>query len=172
MKRLAVLRHAKSSWDDPRLDDFDRPLNDRGRKAARLIGREMNRRAMHFDLVLASTAVRVGETIDHLQEEFRFTSEIRFEPPIYEASAGTLLELVQTEGGESGSVLLVGHNPGLQQLLLDLTDRDVHGLRDGVKSKFPTAALALVELPADRWSEVTRGSGQIVELILPRELHE
>jgi phosphohistidine phosphatase len=172
MKRLAVLRHAKSSWDDPRLDDFARPLNDRGRNAARLIGREMKRRGMHFDLVLASTAVRVRETIDRLQEEFRLTSEIRFEARIYEASAGMLLDLVRTLAGESDSMLLVGHNPGLQQLLLDLTDRDERGLRDSVKAKFPTAALAVVELPTDRWSEVKPGSGTIVELILPRDLDE
>jgi phosphohistidine phosphatase len=170
MKRLAVLRHAKSSWADAGMEDFDRPLNDRGRAAARLIGAELARRKLRFNLVLASTAARVRETIDGVKREYRFDSEIRFEPRIYEASAGRLLELVRALPDPCESVLLVGHNPGLQELLLDLTDRDETGLRDRVREKYPTAALAVVEFPADRWAKLRGGSGRIVDLIVPRDL--
>ena len=170
MKRLAVLRHAKSSWADPGMEDFDRPLNDRGRKAARLVGGELERRALRFDLVLASTAARVRETLAGLQETYALGGAIRFEPRIYEAGGRTLDELVGGLPDACDSVLLVGHNPGLHELLLDLTDRDGRGHRDRVREGYPTGALAIVELPVKAWSEVKSGSGEMVELILPRDL--
>ena len=91
MKQLALLRHAKSSWDDQGLEDFNRPLNARGWKAARRIGRELKHRGMHFDVVLASTAARVRETIDGVQEKYDFGAPIQFEQRIYEASDKTFL---------------------------------------------------------------------------------
>jgi phosphohistidine phosphatase len=170
MKRLAVLRHAKSSWADPGMADFDRPLNERGRKAARLIGREMTARKMRFDCVLASPAERVRETIRGVQEEYRLEPAVRFEQRIYEAGARTVVDLVKGLPDDCESVLLVGHNPGLHELVLDLADRDEHGFRDRIRGKFPTAALASVELPVKTWRNLQAGTGKIVELILPREL--
>jgi phosphohistidine phosphatase len=170
MKRLTVLRHAKSSWDDANLDDFNRPLNERGWKAARRVGREMKHRGMHFDLVLASTAARVRETIDGVQEKFDFGAPIQFEPRMYGASAETLLSLVHALPKTIHAPLLVGHNPGLERLLVELTRDDAAGLRQRVAGKYPTGALAMVELPAQRWQYIAPGSGEIVELILPKEL--
>ena len=170
MKRLTLFRHAKSSWADSGLDDFDRPLNDRGHAAAKRIGQEMDGQGMRFDCVLASQALRVHQTLDGVQEEYRFATEIRFEPRVYLASANELLALVRAFPESCESALLVGHNPGLHELLLDLTDRDEEGLRDRIRGKFPTAALASVELSAQSWSDVKLGTGKIVELILPRGL--
>ena len=170
MKRLAVLRHAKSSWDDPDLDDFNRPLNERGWKAARRVGRELKRRGMRFDLVLASTAARVRETIDGVEEKFDFDAPIQFEQQIYLAGDAALLALVQSLSESISLPLLVGHNPGLERLILNLTGNDPDGLRRRVAGKFPTAALAVIELPAAAWADVKPGSGTIVELILPKEL--
>ena len=170
MKRLAVLRHAKSSWADPNLDDFNRPLNERGWKAARRIGREMKRRGMRFDLVLASTAARVRETIDGVREHFDLEAEIRFEPRMYLADAEVLLSLIHALPESANAPLLVGHNPGLQRLLIELTHEEKKGLRNRVVAKFPTGALAVVELEARRWPDVAYGSGEIAELILPKEL--
>ena len=170
MKRLTLLRHAKSSWDDPSLDDFNRPLNARGWKAARRMGRELKHRGMRFDLVLASTAARVRETIDGLEEKFEFGAPIRFEPRMYGASAEALLSLVRALPESSHAPLLVGHNPGLEQLLALLARDDDGALRRRVASNYPTGALAVVELPAHDWTKVKPGSGQIVELILPKEL--
>lgn len=170
MKRLTLLRHAKSSWDDPGLDDFNRPLNARGWKAARRMGRELKHRGMRFDFVLASTAARVRETIDGLQEKFDFDAPIRFEPQIYGASAGALLSLVQALPESTRAPLLVGHNPGLEQLLALLARDDDGRLHQRVAGKYPTGALAVVELPAHDWTKVEPGSGRIVELILPKEL--
>jgi phosphohistidine phosphatase len=123
-----------------------------------------------FDLVLASTAARVRETIDGLQEAYDFAASIRFEPRLYGASAETLLSLIRALPDSVHGPLLVGHNPGLQRLAVELTRDDARGLRQRVAEKYPTAALAVVELPADSWSDVAPGSGGIVELILPKEL--
>src|SRR6476661_3048412 len=96
MKSLAILRHAKSSWDEPGLADFNRPLNERGWKAARRAGRELKDRHIGFDLCIASTAARVRETLDGLIESYGNPDfETRFEPSIYEATSATLLEIVR-----------------------------------------------------------------------------
>jgi phosphohistidine phosphatase len=170
MKRLALLRHAKSSWDDPRLDDFNRPLNERGWKAARRVGREMERRGIRFDLVLASTAARVRETIDGVQEKFDFGAPIQFEPRMYGAAEHELLALVRALPESVHAPLLVGHNPGLERLVVELTHEDDQGFRRRVAGKFPTGALAVLELRAERWPDLIPESGEIVELILPKEL--
>jgi len=170
LKRLALLRHAKSSWDDPGLDDFNRPLNERGWKAARRIGRELATRGLNFDVVLSSTAARTRETIDGVQENYDFGAQIALEPQLYGASEAALLEIVRGLDESVKAPLIVGHNPGLEQLVAGLTRNDRRGLRQRVAGKYPTAALAIVELPASRWAEVERATGEVVELILPGEL--
>ena len=170
MRTLTLLRHAKSSWDDSNLSDFDRLLNDRGRKAARRIGEEMKHRNMRFDHVLASPAQRVRETLDEVAGGYGDRFETEFDERIYMASVPTLLEVIRSIPDAAKSPLLVGHNPGLEQLLARLTSDDELGLRDKILGKYPTSALAVVELPTDRWRDVEDGSGTIVELILPREL--
>lgn len=170
MKKLTLLRHAKSSWDNPNLGDFDRPLNPRGWKAARRVGHELRLRNARFDFALASPAARVRETIDGLIEGYGQPDfEIRFEPRIYDASVRTLLELIGTLPPIAGAVLLVGHNNGLERLVLRLA-REGDALRDRVARKFPTGALAALELPVERWEAVEPGSGTIAELIIPKEL--
>lgn len=170
MKRLTILRHAKSSWDEPGLDDFNRPVNERGWKAARRLGRELEARGIDFDLVIASPAARVRETIDGLMEKMKLNVEIRFERPMYLADDRTLLQIVQEIPESADSALLVGHNPGLHRLVVELTRPDSRGLRERAAQKFPTTALARIELPADRWADVKAGSGELAELILPKEL--
>jgi phosphohistidine phosphatase len=170
VKRLAIMRHAKSSWDDAALDDFNRPLNERGWKAARRMGRELAKRGLKFDLVLSSTAARTRETIDGVKENYDFAAPIEFEPQLYGASEQVLLEIVRGLDEKIRTPLIVGHNPGLEQLVAGLTRNDSSGLRERVAGKFPTAALAILEVPAKRWAEVELASGEVVELILPREL--
>lgn len=170
MKRLGIMRHAKSDPGGAALDDFDRPLNDRGWKAARKMGKELDRRDIRFDLVIASPAARVRETIDGLTEKLELNVEIRFEPRMYAASEQTLLDIVRSLPEGVHAPLLVGHNPGLQQLAVELTHGDRNALRYRLSEKFPTGALARLELPAHRWSEVAPGSGEIAELIFPKEI--
>ena len=170
MKRLGILRHAKSSWDDPRLDDFNRPLNERGRTAARLMGRELTRRDIRFDLVVASPAARVRETIDGIREHNDFAAPVRFEPRIYDAGEQTLLSLVQALPASVKAALLVGHNPGFQQIVDVLSREDATGFRARVAVKFPAGAFALLELAIDEWPQAAAGRADIVELIFPKEL--
>jgi phosphohistidine phosphatase len=167
---LTTLRHAKSSWDEPGLDDFDRPLNDRGRKAARRVGRELKRRKVRFDHVVASPAVRVRETIEEIANGYGKLPDVSFDAQIYGASAEALLHVVRRMPETAHAPLLVGHNPGMQRLVLALAREDRGGLRGRIAEKYPTAALAMIELEVTRWDEVEARSGTIVELILPREL--
>ena len=171
MKKLTILRHAKSSWEESNLADFNRPLNDRGWKAARRVGRELKKRGIEFDLCVASTAARVRETLDGLIEGYGQPDfEISFEPRIYEASPATLLAIVRKMPDSSEAPLLVGHNPGLHQLVLELARDDGKRLRDRVSAKFPTAALATIEFKVGRWAGIEPGCGEISELIFPKEL--
>ena len=167
MKRMAILRHAKSSWADAGMDDFDRPLNDRGRAAARKIGEEIRARGHKFDVILASPAARVRETLDGVGE---LGSAVQFEPAIYLAGEGQLLVLVRGLPGQARSALLVGHNPGLEHLLGTIARDDSRGLRARIEGKYPTGALAIVDLQVKDWPDVQADCGEIVDLILPREL--
>jgi phosphohistidine phosphatase len=172
MKRLAVLRHAKSSWKERELDDFERPLNGRGQRAARRMGREMSERGMQFDFVLASPAVRVRETINGVTQEHELVAPIRFEPRIYMARVAELLELVGTIPNDAENALLVGHNTSAERLVIKLAKDDERGLRKRVEEKFPTAALAIIELPIERWDALQPESGRLVELIYPADLED
>ncbi len=170
MKRLAVLRHAKSSWDQQQLDDFARPLSARGRKAAKRMGVELARRGLDFDLVLASPAARVRETVDGVQEKLELRASVVFEPRIYLADGRQLFSIIRELSEDVRLPLIVGHNPGLERLVVELTREEEDHLRERVARKFPTGAFALLELPATRWSKIKEASGKIVELILPRDL--
>jgi phosphohistidine phosphatase len=167
---LTIVRHAKSSWGNEDLDNFDRPLNKRGQKAALQIGEELKKRGFEFDLVLASPALRVRETLKGIEQGYGEQLPVEWEPEIYDASEATLFKLVRRIPERAHAPMLVGHNPGLQQLILALTRQDDGGLRELVAANLPTGAVALVELPAPRWAEMMEESGLIRELILPRDL--
>jgi phosphohistidine phosphatase len=169
MKTLTLLRHAKSGWDDPVSRDFDRPLNPRGRRAARTVGAEMKAQGLAFDLVLASPARRVIETLEEVAAAFG-PIRPRYHERLYLASITALTDIVRGAPEEVRRLLLVGHNPGLEELALILSTREPGGLRGEVELKYPTGTVAEIELPAERWAEVREGSGRIVRFIRPRDL--
>ena len=169
MKTLTLLRHAKSGWDDPVARDFDRPLNPRGRRAARTVAREMKALGLGFDRVLASPARRVIETIEEVEQAFGPLGA-EFDPRIYLAPTDTLLEIAREQDDGVGRLLLVGHNPGLESLALLLTGGGKSGLRGEVEIKYPTATIADIELPAERWADVREGTGTLTRFIRPRDL--
>ncbi|HTU09503.1 MAG TPA: histidine phosphatase family protein [Allosphingosinicella sp.] len=170
MKTLTLLRHAKSGWDDPALRDFDRPLNARGRKAARAMGREMRRLGLGFDQVLASPAARVTETLNELAQGYGGAVETRFDATIYLAPVETLLGLVHGADDGDARLLLVGHNPGMEQLALLLSDGGA--LHDEIAVKYPTGALAEIGFAVERWCDIAPGEGRLARFIRPRELAE
>lgn len=169
MKTFLVLRHAKASQESPTGADFDRPLAERGWVDGRSIGSEMRHRGLHPDAVVASPAMRVIETLAAVAEGYG-PLEAEFDKRIYDNSPEMLLGIVQDTGDEVQRLLLIGHNPGLQELLLRLTIDDADGLRVDVAGKFPTAAIAAVELPIDEWRDLRAGTGRITSLIRPGDL--
>jgi len=169
VKRLALLRHAKSSWDDPGLADFDRPLNKRGRKAARRMGEELRRRAIAFDRLLASPARRVTETLARFERGYGPLPEPRFDRALYGAGSLRLLDCVQATDDAASSLLLVGHNPGLAEFAA-LLARDDDPMFGALAGNLPTAALVALDLPAERWAEVAPGTARVALYLKPREL--
>ncbi len=171
MKVLGLYRHAKSDWHDARARDFDRPLNKRGRKGAAIMGKHICEHGLRWDRIIASPAVRVAETIEVGSAAARITPKIRWDRRIYLASSATLLDLLREQEGEPETILMIGHNPGLEDLIFDLVPDDGSSpLRDIVEEKFPTAAYAVLEIDADRWADVTEGSARLVHLVRPRDL--
>lgn len=170
MKSLALLRHAKSSWDDPSLRDFDRPLARRGEKAAILMGEEIARRGLTFDLVLASPARRAAETIDFLQSGLGRRLPVRFDDDLYTASVRDLFDIVGRLTRRTDKLLIVGHNSALQEFAIELADPDARDLLSRMKEHFPTAALACFTLAVRRWSDVRPGAGSPEFHIKPKEL--
>ena len=171
MKTLTLLRHAKSGWDDPVLRDFDRPLNGKGKRAAQLVGRNWRSLGLAFDHVVASPAVRVIETIEQVATGYGDTLAPAWDRRIYLASATTLLDIVHELPAGADQVLLVGHNPGLEDLVLLLVpDSGEQPLRDDVEAKFPTASIAQIRFDLADWHDVAAGNGALALFVRPRDL--
>jgi phosphohistidine phosphatase len=166
-KRLYLLRHAKSSWDDPRLADHDRPLAARGRRAGELLAEHVRRLQITPELILCSTSLRTRETLALLLPALPPTVEVHYERAIYDASERELLARLRTVGDEVGSLLLVGHDTGIGQLASMLA-RGGSRLR-ALREKFPTGGLATLEF-ACRWRALGRGGAQLTDFVVPREL--
>jgi phosphohistidine phosphatase len=166
-KRLYLLRHAKSSWRQSELDDHDRPLAGRGRRAADAIARYLSEQEIAPELVLCSTARRARETAERIRPALG-TATIRHEPELYGASAASLLERVRAVPDSVASVLLIGHNPAIEELALDLARPSP--MRRELELKFPTAALATLALPTAGWRSLDHDGAELVDFTRPRDL--
>ena len=167
MKRLGLLRHAKSDWDDLSLRDFDRGLNDRGRRGAKLMGDHIRDHGAKWDRIIASPAERVKRTL----EASELTAPVTYDEKAYLADASTLIASVTRHAADEAAILLVAHNPGLQELALNLVAPEAENdLFNEVMSKYPTAAFAVFELDIDDWSELAPESGKLVHFARPRDL--
>jgi phosphohistidine phosphatase len=162
-----LLRHAKSSWDDPELTDRDRPLAPRGRRATRRITNWARTHDVRPQLVVASSAARARETVEGVLPGLG-EPEIWVEDALYGAGTDSLLERVRALPDEAEEAMLVGHNPGLADLLLLLAEPSV--LRERAATKMPTGALATLEAHVERWVDVEPGGAQLVSFVVPREL--
>jgi phosphohistidine phosphatase len=161
MKTLLLLRHAKSSWKDAGLQDFDRPLNERGKKAAEMIGRFIRNKQVAPDLLVCSPALRARETIEIVIKTGKLRSELRYDERIYEASPLRLLEVVSQIEEERKIVVLVGHNPGMEELLRLMTDRVEH---------MTTGTLARINFTVARWEKVPDEKGILEWIVRPKEV--
>ena len=167
MKTLGLLRHAKSDQDDLSLRDFDRGLNERGRRGAAIMGGHIRAHGVKWDLLLASPAERVKRTLD----ASRLQVPIRWDEHIYLADSGTLIEALRGVPGDPAAVMMAGHNPGLQELVFDLVAPEHENALFGeVAGKYPTATFAVLELAIERWADCAPGCGRLVHLARPRDL--
>jgi phosphohistidine phosphatase len=166
VRTLSLLRHAKSSWADPTLPDPKRPLAARGRRDAKLIAKHLRRLGFEPELVLCSSAARTRETLDLVRPAFG-TSTVRLEKRLYAASSDELLERLRLVPDAVASVLLIGHNPGLQELALVLAAGGDELER--LRAKFPTGALATLVL-ATTWHRLTPADAMLSAYVVPKQL--
>lgn len=169
MLTLALLRHAKSSWDNPSQDDFDRPLNARGERAAPEVGRRMAGLGFAPDLVLCSTARRTRETLARLLPELDAAPRVRYLDELYLAAPQELLAILRGVPPTTSNVLIVGHNPGLHALAHLLAGSGEYEFLSALRITFPTAALAVITFEASDWSAVAPYTGTLTSFTKPRD---
>jgi phosphohistidine phosphatase len=169
MRSLTLLRHAKSAWDDPVERDFDRPLNGKGRRAAARMGRHMAELQLGFDKIIASPALRVIQTIDGVETGLGRTLSVDYDKRIYMASAVTLLDVIHGTSDDCTRLLMVGHNPGLEDLVLLLVPESAGGARDEVEVKYPTATLAELNFDGS-WADLDERMAALIRFVRPRDL--
>jgi phosphohistidine phosphatase len=168
MHSLYLLRHAKSSWSDPTLRDQERPLSPRGRRDAKRIAKHLRRLGITPALVLCSPAQRTRETLELMRPALGASATVRLEAELYAASAETLLERLRAVPENVASVMLIGHNPGLQDLAVVLASAGTELER--LEAKFPTAALATLTLPTATWRRLTRADAVLAAYVVPKQL--
>jgi phosphohistidine phosphatase len=169
MRTLTLLRHAKSGWDDPGQRDFDRALNDKGKRAARTMGDYCRREGLAWDHVVSSPAVRCTETLDGFWDGYGRTMKPVWDRRIYLASCVTLLDVVNETPAEAERVLMCGHNPGLEDLVLMLVPDDGDAVRDSLEMKFPTGSVAVLEFEG-AWEDLVARAAKLVRFTRPRDL--
>jgi phosphohistidine phosphatase len=163
MKTLLVLRHAKSSWQEAALDDHERPLNKRGLRDGPRMGELIRKRRMTPDVIISSDAVRARVTAEAVAKAARYAGEILLDRRLYAASPASIVTVLRTvPEGEAATVMIVGHNPGLEELVALLTGED---------QNMTTAALAQIVLPIDRWRDLKASTrGKLSGVWRPKEL--
>ena len=160
MKTLFLLRHAKSSWKEAELSDFDRPLNERGRRAAPFMGRLLRERGFAPELIISSTAKRARKTARLLTEGAQYEVPVIFDDRIYEASSSTLLYVAGGVDNAISSLMLIGHNPGMEGAIRVLT---------GQIEPMPTTAVAIIDLDIENWKEIAADHGSLKAIFRPRD---
>lgn len=172
MRRLMLLRHAKSDRSQNGQRDHDRDLAARGRAAAPQIGAYLAERALVPDCVLVSTARRTRETWKLVAAALPGTPKARFDERIYEADPADILDAIRETPASCQCLLVIGHNPGLQELALLLAKDGNQNDLDSLAEKFPTAGLAVIDVPVDDWADLRSHTGRLDSFITPRTLSE
>jgi phosphohistidine phosphatase len=166
-RRLVVLRHAKSAWPDG-VDDHERPLAPRGRRDAPAVGRALAAADWRPDLALCSTAVRARQTWELAAAEWATPPPVRHDPRLYAADVPELLAAVREVPDEVRTLLLVGHNPGLEELVLTLAGDSLNDALEQVRTKFPTSAIAVLTWYGDTWRSLGPGMALLTDMTVPR----
>ena len=172
MKKLLLLRHAKSDWNDFTLEDHERPLNDRGQLNAQQIGKYMINHNLTPDMIFCSTATRTRETLALIIEEMSLMCPIEYRPDIYEATSTILMNIIQNCPNKYGHIMLVGHNPAIQFLGLELSNNINSKHRQQLEKHVPTGTLQCHTLKVETFEETTRNSSVLNNFIRPKTLAE
>jgi phosphohistidine phosphatase len=167
-RTVILLRHGKSSWSDSTLADIDRPLAPRGERASRELAKYIRRKRIRPALVLCSPALRTRQTLEAVEASLGKRCVVEVVPQLYAASEQELLERLQALPEPISSVMLIGHNPGLQDLALELASRGAY--LPQLEEKFPTGALATLVVRSTIWSALGRGDAELVDYVVPRQL--
>ena len=171
MKTILLLRHAKSAWGQPGLDDHERPLNKRGERAAEAMAEHIVHNAPRPDLILCSTAVRTRQTLAPLVHRLTNPAPpIALEKGLYLASEAALLVRLRQVPEDVRTVLLIGHNEGIGELAAALAGSGDPAALDGLHEKFPTGALATLEVPDGPWRDLAPGAAELEMFVRPRDL--
>ncbi len=161
-KHLYLVRHAKSSWTDMSLSDFDRPLNTRGLRDAPEMGRRLKVKGISPDTIVCSPARRTRQTLELILAELGGTMDaVLFDENIYEASAEALLQILQSLPDDCSSAMLVGHNPSIGWLAQELSDSRI--------DRMPTCAIAAIELETGRWNEISTCAARLIDFDYPKK---
>lgn len=169
MLQLAILRHAKSSWTDPGIVDFDRPLNARGEAAAPVMGEKLAELGFSPELILCSPARRTRQTFEHIKAKLINPGcQVRFDDAMYLANASDLADIVRQRGGSARNLLLIGHNPGVHGLAMMLSGSGDALTLAKLAEKFPTAALAVLSFDCAHWRDIKPGMGRLETFMTPK----
>jgi phosphohistidine phosphatase len=170
MRRILLFRHAKSDWSDPDMADHDRRLNRRGEEAAPKIGAYLARHRLIPQRVLCSTARRARDTWELAAAELPNPPPVTYEERLYNARPGAILDVLQRLEGNIRSALVVGHNPGLQEVATLLIASGDLDHRERLREKFPTAGLVVIDFAVDNWAKLHPHSGRLERFVVPRML--
>jgi phosphohistidine phosphatase len=170
MRVLYLLRHAKSDWGDSGARDFDRPLAPRGRRDAPAMAAYMATHAYRPDRVLCSPAARTRETWALLRPVLGPDIPVDYDRELYLGSRDRLLQCLRTRGGAAKSLLLIGHNPGLEELASALAATGDRLALAAMREKYPTTGLAVIDLAIQRWAEIDHGAGTLADFMAPKRL--
>lgn len=170
MKTLFVLRHAKSDWSTPGQDDHERSLSDRGERAALVMGRYMDQKNYRPDFILCSDARRAADTLEIVTSQWKMVPPIEMEPALYLAGRSGVLKRLGAVVSRHESVMVVGHNPDLHEVVASLAQTGSVEWIQSAAGKFPTTALAVLELPIDHWREAAKATGDMVDYATPKTL--
>ncbi len=170
MKRLCLMRHAKSDWNQPETEDSQRRLNGRGVKSAAFLAGFIVDKGWTPDYVLCSTAVRARSTIKPLAETLLDRCAVEYRDDLYMAMPDTLLNAVRGLDDTNETVLIVAHNPGLEMLAVALADEESKDMSAQMADHYPTGALAVFEFDVEKWADIEEGAGRAVFYGKPREL--
>ena len=174
MKRLYILRHAKAAPGEPGQDDHARALTLRGVADAEQVARYLQKNGAEFDRVLVSTSARTVQTADLVLRALEAPPRADYRDALYLAEAGKILAMIQGLPARTGTVMVIGHNPGLEELATFLAREPVRRKererRDVLEEKFPTAALAVLDFDIERWRDIQPGEGELMDFVRPRDL--